>query len=74
MTENEKRIGYMCIYNWMHKKSITNFIALYNTFLFPYKWQGCCYRVWRIFFNTISGKYAKLLEDCEKYFDETLIK
>lgn len=65
---NEERMSaeqiccYHAINNWMHHPSIATFKKLYdNGFRYHYPFNPI-YRTWRIFRNTICGRYTQILE------------
>jgi hypothetical protein len=67
---NEKRMStdqircYHAINNWIHYPSITTFKKLYyDGFRHPYRHPfNSIYRIWRIFRNTICGRYTQILK------------
>lgn len=61
---------FSALVNWNEKKTIRNFVSMYKL------WFNYCtpvYRVWRIFYNTVTGRY----KERESFYTnryETMIK
>ncbi len=54
---------------WNKKKSFTNFKNLYKYTFFNNVWFG--YRLFKIFYNTISGKYKRCIKEIEERYNLT---
>jgi hypothetical protein len=57
MTEREEFIKNVTA--WNHKKSFTNFMILWHT---EFRNKNPFFKVWRIFRNTVNGRYAEIEE------------
>jgi len=57
MTEREKFIKNVTA--WNHKKSFTNFMILWHT---SFRTKNPFFKLWRIFRNTVNGRYAEIEE------------
>lgn len=57
MTEKEKFIHATTA--WTNKKSFANFMQLWQT---GFRTENPFFKLWRIFRNTVNGRYAEIAE------------